>query len=1515
MERHRDRSSRARRGRRAHSRAIPKIRRAVAAACAAAPLLCATLNSPPAQGATVVSTWNGATSLWSSTNWANVPASGGYPNNGNLTIPTYDAVVNSGQVTLDLNVTIQKLTLAGGTLNVANTLVANELFTWNGGTLSGTGTLTARGGILIGANTHFFTQRTLNNPATTNWTGGAINAGAGAAFINPGTFNTNFSGNWFFNQGGSAPTFENTGLFHKTAGTGQTFLGARLNNSGTVSADAGTILIGGGGQASGQFAAGAGAAIEFSSDYTLNPGTSFSGAGTARVSGSTLTLAGNVNATNFELTGGTFTGGGAFAANNFNWTGGIMTGTGVTSFAPGASLSLAGTTKVFTQRTISNSGTANWSAGAISGGLGATFNNSGTFLVGNTTSWSYNQGGNAPVFNNSGTVTKTTGAGVVTLGIVFNNLGPAGVVNVNAGTLTLSGGGSASGMFVLAPNTVLSFTNDYSLENGASFSGNGTARVSGGTLGVNGTVTAARFEVAAGTLGGGGTLTIGERLEWGGGTMSGTGSTLVSPGATALLDTTTKVLVSRRFVNSGSLEWLAGGVNSGLGAVFQNDGTMTVNANAGFLQNQGGALSQFINNGTINKSANTTTFNVGFNNAGNINLTGGTLALDGAGTHSGSFVVGPGATLSFGGGAQDLAGAASITGGGTVLFDGGTVDVDTGAYNVSGITRVTGGAANFNTPSATTNSLIVTGGAVGGGGTITATSTFTWSGGSMSGTGSTVIAPAATGLLDTTTKVHNGRRIVNLGSVDWSAGGINAGGGGVFQNVGTFTTSTGAAYLFNQGGAAPSFNNLGQFTKTAGTVATTMGITFNNSGTVLAGTGTIIFSGGGSASGNFVAAPNAVINFSNDYTLASGVVLGGAGEHRLTAGTLTLQGDIDAAHFVQSAGTLTGPGNLTLSSAMDWTGGIAAGAGSIRVPASATLNLQGTTKVLNRSVSNSGTANWSAGNFNSGQGSVFNNTGTFLNTFGGGYSFNQGGAAPVFNNSGLFQKSGPGDPTNLFVSFNNTGTVRVDAGTLLLSAQGTSTGRFEIAAAATLDIGSGGLQVLGPGAALIGPGAARILSGGTLDAAGPAVTADRLEQAGTLQGGGTLLVNQSYSWTAGLMTGPGTTSIAPAATATWAGGIKTMNGGRVFSNAGSLSWDAGGVNAGQGVVLGNSGTFTINSPLNVAFAQNQGGTQATFNNSGRLIKAGGTSTAEIAAAFIGSGTTQVNIGVLNLSGGGTSGGRFEIAPGAELRLSSTTFNFNSSSTITGGGTFRANAGVTSVGGDFDVATTSIDGATLNLSAGASPNSRTLVTHDLLFNALGSRLNLNNNSAVIDYSTTSPLPVIKAKLLSGYAGGQWNGNGILSTSAAQQSNTAIGYGEASAVLGIGGTQTASFNSRNVDATSLLLKYTLSGDTNLSGKVDFVDLVALAQNYNILDGSRLWTQGDFDYNGNVDFADLVKLAQNYNAALPGAAIPGAPASFDDDLARAFAQVPEPSGFLIGLLACGFAGPMRRRRAPRA
>jgi PEP-CTERM motif len=112
------------------------------------------------------------------------------------------------------------------------------------------------------------------------------------------------------------------------------------------------------------------------------------------------------------------------------------------------------------------------------------------------------------------------------------------------------------------------------------------------------------------------------------------------------------------------------------------------------------------------------------------------------------------------------------------------------------------------------------------------------------------------------------------------------------------------------------------------------------------------------------------------------------------------------------------------------------------------------------------------------------------------------------------------------------------------------------------------------------------------------------------------------------------------------------------------------------------------------------------------------------------------------------------------------------------------------------------------------------------------------------------------------------------------------------------------------------YTLEGDANLDGEVDFTDLALFAPNFG--QSTTLgWEAGDFYYDGEVDASDFSAFAPNFG--LTGAAtINGLPAA-DYAALDAFAaanglttnpvSVPEPG--TIGLIVLGIAGLSSRRR----
>jgi autotransporter-associated beta strand protein len=291
--------------------------------------------------------------------------------------------------------------------------------------------------------------------------------------------------------------------------------------------------------------------------------------------------------------------------------------------------------------------------------------------------------------------------------------------------------------------------------------------------------------------------------------------------------------------------------------------------------------------------------------------------------------------------------------------------------------------------------------------------------------------------------------------------------------------------------------------------------------------------------------------------------------------------------------------------------------------------------------------------------------------------------------------------------------------------------------------------------------------------------------------------------------------------------------------------------------------------------------------------------------------------------------KFDVEPSASLELAGTVTGTSALTKVGDGKLILSGAGNTWTG-DTSLQAGSIDFASdhhigrLVFSTGTTA---TLTTGKRLLRTTGvqfndpvnpdARLDLTNGRLIVDYadgSGTQPMIDTRNAIIAGYVQGtgpHWTGNGITSSSAAANGSLAIGYAEASEITSPSG---GAWTGENVDGSAVLVRTTLSGDATLDGAVNFNDLVKLAQNYNTQVSSTTeswWNHGDFTYDGMVDFNDLVKLAQNYNTALPTEPIPGAPAIFEADLARAFASVPEPSVALLAFFgACGVAVSRRRR-----
>lgn len=157
---------------------------------------------------------------------------------------------------------------------------------------------------------------------------------------------------------------------------------------------------------------------------------------------------------------------------------------------------------------------------------------------------------------------------------------------------------------------------------------------------------------------------------------------------------------------------------------------------------------------------------------------------------------------------------------------------------------------------------------------------------------------------------------------------------------------------------------------------------------------------------------------------------------------------------------------------------------------------------------------------------------------------------------------------------------------------------------------------------------------------------------------------------------------------------------------------------------------------------------------------------------------------------------------------------------------------------------------------------------------GGRIDLNDHRMTVDYDGVSPLATVAGLIASSYNGGDWLGAGLTSGAAAgtatnpSAARTGLGVAEASDLFA---SFPGSFLGEPVDATTVLIRYTLLGDANLDATVNIADFSRLAAHFN---APARWFNGDFTYDGVAGIGDFALLAANFNLALPAARPAAAP-----------------------------------------
>jgi hypothetical protein len=1037
-------------------------------------------------------------------------------------------------------------------------------------------------------------------------------------------------------------------------------------------------------------------------------------------------------------------------------------------------------------------------------------------------------------------------------------------------SLTIASGAAVNGTLTLnstGSSTVLSF-------NGAqTLSGSGKVLFGGST--------------AFNTINGSGPLTIGPGISIRTGTQSGTISptTLINQGLISA-ETSTKTLTINptSFTNTGTAQATDGTLaitatswtNSGtLGVsgngVLQLGGTFTT-AGLGTISRSGGTINVTglldNSNATLALTATTGSFNLagGTLRGGTVTASGGaalaipqfsSATLDGIANLNADLTLANGVSLSVINGLS-VASGHTLTLGST---GSSTVMTFNGPQTLSGAGQVLfGGSTAFNT--------------INGSGPLTIGPGISIRTGTQSGT----ISPTTLinqGLIsaETSTKTLtiNPTSFTNTGTAQatdgtlaitatsWTnSGTLGVSGNGVLQLGGTFTTA-GLGTISRSGGTINVTGLLDNSNATLALTATTG--SFNLAGGTLRG-GTVTASGGAAlAIPQFSSATlDGIANLNADLTLANGVSLSVINGLSVASGhTLTL-GSTGSSTVMTFNGpqTLSGAGQVlfggsTAFNTINGSGPLTIGPGiSIRTGTqSGTIS---PTTLINHGLISAETS----GKTITISSSPFTTTGTVQATDGTlaitSTSWTNSGTLGVSGN-GVLQLGGTFTTAGL-------GTISRTGGTIEITGMLDNTN-------ATLPLAATGSIILQNGT----------LRGGTVTTGGGAVLGIANFTTGTLDG---VVLDTNFS------SGTGATVAIPNALSLVNGHTFAMLGNQTFSGAGQFLFAGTG---GASLVTGDTG-LNITATFSIKTA-GQGGTITvpSITNQGLISAETAGKTLTINGALNNTGTIRAQAGATLVLNNGVSGAG--VASVDTFSTLQAPFIRQTSLTLAG------NAGDSTSFAHVKINTKAQGGQTSVIKTLVLPTDAS--SHPLY------SIDLTDNALAIDYTGASPMSAIKAAILSGRAGGAWNGPGITSSSLPANTSKALGYAEASDAIGASG---GSFAGQSVDGTTVLVRYTLAGDVNLDGTVGFSDLVKLAQNYGLSDGSATWSKGDFSYDGNVGFADLVALAQNYGSSLPAEAIPGATADFASALAAAESSVPEPLSAPI-FLSLALLGTTRRRR----
>lgn len=426
--------------------------------------------------------------------------------------------VNGGTLTLNLNSSVANFAVISGTLNGSGNLQTTSNFSWQGGTMSGTGTTTvasgsgtlSTGALTLGRNLVLSANTALSSGANLTFTGAS-------AVTNNATFDFQ---NGTVSCSSCSGAFANAGTIQKSTATGSFNWDVPITGSGALNATLGTL--------------------------SLNASASL-GAVTITNASAGLVATSVVTMTTVNTTAG------QFAANS----GGVITVSGVSNFAGGSpsvlvnggTINFNNTTTVDKLNVVSGSlaGSGNVSlTGTGSSWTGGSLAGTGTLTIANTGSWSLtgvgpmtlakplvNNGSLAYVpsgaftliFNPTGSLTNNNGFQIQNNNIVMSGTPVSTIANTATGSISRIGGSTSAitvGPIVTNAGTALWATGPITFSNGYTQSAGTTtmnANITAPTVAINGGVLTG-FGTLTGDLTNGGTINVGGSV----GTIAVTGN-------------------------------------------------------------------------------------------------------------------------------------------------------------------------------------------------------------------------------------------------------------------------------------------------------------------------------------------------------------------------------------------------------------------------------------------------------------------------------------------------------------------------------------------------------------------------------------------------------------------------------------------------------------------------------------------------------------------------------------------------------------------------------------------------------------------------------------------------------------------------------------------------------------------------------------------------------------------------------------------------------------------------------